>query len=633
MSEERQLYVVKGGASKNPDIGSIRIIAVSSPSQEITVAPSIDEFPTLGVWISKGYEQIDERYKDGEVFRLTNWVPQDDDRELGLGTDKHLHWALGSSAKPVDSTQFLPVYPCDLPDTTTGELKLSNPIQTKPFFLLNTNCIYGPFRVIETLENGIIKISSHPQTIINIQNNHILKIPVNDLFEKSILIPNRDADSPKYYLNSLRNLSPLDKTLLTEVDLITDEQLIAYFAKGKFGKKAAILSRKEAEKLKQGINELVQKKTLSGDGERTRRLTTLLDTYLSTQDIGGSIVDDYLRSPEGKSFLDEYFEKKPTIVEKFYDSKKSEKQKLNNEIAELEGKFKELKEQSIAQRNRVDSERRLATDEIEKERKKTADEIDKIREQSKEQLQKERQIELGELQTDLINAQTQLDSTKKNLESELDSLVNVNRLVDLKKETEFYERKLLDVKDSVTSQTNTLNNPQLPAKMTEVKTLIDLLQGRISNSNETSTPSFTPPRLSKTLPNDGKEFVNSLIYSFEEDGYNIYFEELVNMLICIQQSFLTVLSGSPGSGKTSSIIKLAQHQGLQQEEEQSDCFLNVPVSRGWVSSRDFIGFNNSLKGFYQPAKTGIYQFLRAGEDKESEKYLRLILLDEAKERA
>lgn len=106
--------------------------------------------------------------------------------------------------------------------------------------------------------------------------------------------------------------------------------------------------------------------------------------------------------------------------------------------------------------------------------------------------------------------------------------------------------------------------------------------------------------------------------------------EVANFLICVQQNLLTILQGAPGSGKTSTAISMAKALGLCSENESSsDHFLNIAVARGWVSSRDILGYYNSLKGCYQPAKTGLYQFLKAGEDERSSNALRLVLLDEA----
>jgi len=139
---------------------------------------------------------------------------------------------------------------------------------------------------------------------------------------------------------------------------------------------------------------------------------------------------------------------------------------------------------------------------------------------------------------------------------------------------------------------------------------------------------YKPVKLSSTIPEKAHEYIQSILELFDDEGYSSSFEEVANLLICIQQSFLTVLAGPPGSGKTSTALKIAEYQGLT--GTKSSHFLNVPVSRGWVSSRDFVGFNNSLKGIFQPAKTGVYQFLKEQRDiDQSDLILSLILLDEA----
>ncbi|WP_164691444.1 hypothetical protein [Pseudomonas viridiflava] len=63
-----------------------------------------------------------------------------------------------------------------------------------------------------------------------------------------------------------------------------------------------------------------------------------------------------------------------------------------------------------------------------------------------------------------------------------------------------------------------------------------------------------------------------------------------------------------------------------------DCFLNVPVGKGWVSNRDLLGFWNGLKNTYQSSRSGLYEFIRAAElrsEKQNNNYLTLVLLDEA----
>ncbi len=147
------------------------------------------------------------------------------------------------------------------------------------------------------------------------------------------------------------------------------------------------------------------------------------------------------------------------------------------------------------------------------------------------------------------------------------------------------------------------------------------MQGRsLDEGNEKYI--FKAPQITTVIPDQATQYIQTIVEYFENDGHSITFEETTNLLINIQQSFLTVLSGLPGSGKTSSVMRLSAAHGLYPKNEiKSDCFLNIPVARGWVSSRDFVGFNNSLKGIFQPAKTGLYQFLRQSEQPEADKLL------------
>ena len=92
------------------------------------------------------------------------------------------------------------------------------------------------------------------------------------------------------------------------------------------------------------------------------------------------------------------------------------------------------------------------------------------------------------------------------------------------------------------------------------------------------------------------------------------------------QSFLTVFSGPPGVGKTSTVIRLAQALRLGSPNEHKN-LLYMPVSRGWVSGRDILGFYNSLNSTYQRARTGLYDFLSRTD--EGIQTLQIILLDEA----
>lgn len=88
---------------------------------------------------------------------------------------------------------------------------------------------------------------------------------------------------------------------------------------------------------------------------------------------------------------------------------------------------------------------------------------------------------------------------------------------------------------------------------------------------------------------------------------------ILNLYVLLTQSFLTVFSGPPGSGKTSMCEILANSLGLDsfaerrevtssgfwKNTDESNRFLTVPVERGWTSKRDFIGYYNPLSKTFE----------------------------------
>lgn len=112
---------------------------------------------------------------------------------------------------------------------------------------------------------------------------------------------------------------------------------------------------------------------------------------------------------------------------------------------------------------------------------------------------------------------------------------------------------------------------------------------------------------------------------------------IVNLLVCLMSANITVLSGLPGTGKTSLATVLAGALGLARPEAPR--FLKIPVERGWTSHRDYIGYYNPLSGHLEASNTAVFSEMLAldeecraagtadGVSAESVPYL--MLLDEA----
>ena len=108
--------------------------------------------------------------------------------------------------------------------------------------------------------------------------------------------------------------------------------------------------------------------------------------------------------------------------------------------------------------------------------------------------------------------------------------------------------------------------------------------------------------------------------------------DVINIAICIAQGFITVFSGTPGSGKTSICNLFGQVLGLDIPVDNYPYTRYVPVSvgRGWTSQRDFIGYYNPLSKEFDKSNQQVFDtFSIANEEQENSKYPLMILLDEA----
>ena len=119
-------------------------------------------------------------------------------------------------------------------------------------------------------------------------------------------------------------------------------------------------------------------------------------------------------------------------------------------------------------------------------------------------------------------------------------------------------------------------------------------------------------------------------------GYNR--NDIINIMICSVQGFLTVFSGAPGCGKTSICNILSDVLGLNDYDKASEelddirRFIPVSVERGWTSKRDLVGYYNPLTKAFEESNREVYDGLRLLDAEAHNKYAKwpfYILLDEA----
>ncbi len=117
---------------------------------------------------------------------------------------------------------------------------------------------------------------------------------------------------------------------------------------------------------------------------------------------------------------------------------------------------------------------------------------------------------------------------------------------------------------------------------------------------------------------------------------------IINIAICMTQSFLTVFSGEPGCGKTSICDIFGKVLGLSSLDhligdgnfngEAVNRYLPVSVERGWTSKRDFIGYYNPLTKSFDKSSRRVFDALHQLSTEKQRGLSQLpyvILLDEA----
>lgn len=617
MITEVPLIVVKR-FRLNGDTGLVRVLFVTDPDGTLKV-PSSEKYPNTLVWISSGYSQVDDQYKDGEPFLLER-ISETDNDSFSIGVirpeNRADYWTTAKVAKPIEDSKIIPVINSELPDVANGKFPYNGIIPTGQFFIKKDSSVYGPFHAIK--DGDTYKAEPHTQMILSIPPNYVAKISTDALTAAGILLEPEQCEESRYpsYISSLRDINAQLKTLIENIDYISNTQLINFFVKAGFGKGKSPLGRKQAEVLKNAITDQCKTNKILSNDPRTERLKKLLDSYLSDTDVGEEIIQSWLLTPEGKKFAGEFLLQNKGIAANsaFANQETQEKDDIQNNIAALRERL--AQEHKNFEKTRVNLQVSLE------------DERNKLFEEMKTKLQEDEQSLLLAMSSEVKN----LVDQKKILESEIDQVVSnlnlANNAYNLQSEISYLERNRDAIREALRVQENTLKNPTITERVSELHWHLELLNGHLSQTgNKEAT--YCKSELAKTTLDNPKSIISAIAASFEEEGRSFTYEEMANLIITTQQSLMTVMKGRPGSGKTSSVIRLAQAHHLAKDDGLSDDFLNVPVSRGWVSGRDFLGYYNPLKNTFQAARTGVYQFLKNGEQKGSNDTLRLILLDEA----
>ncbi|OQY58842.1 MAG: hypothetical protein B6245_09750 [Desulfobacteraceae bacterium 4572_88] len=536
------------------------------------------DFPNNGrIWVSSEYEIVDRRFADYEFFRVNRYSA--DDTEAYIENDYlEKYWMRGSDTEALNRFVMCPIIEEELPDVERPYLKSISPLPNRAVFVNDGHCIFGPFEWAKDEEG--LRLSAAQSPLLGLKPDHVFKVRLDvigkyiikfDVFRNYLSMP------PAAYLFNTNFLKTVD---YDQYDYISDDRLVTWGNKYFLRSGSVRLNRKTATEWLEAIK--ILKNVTGMDKERRSRLIRLIPEMLDAGNQQASFINNFLTNEiQGKKIVEQYIEDNK---ERFF------KEQLKH--------IEERAEKEAARIRRDIYFLNAKKDQFYKE-------IEELRKKKTEEKNSYEQKRIRELQA---------------IEERMEKRI---RYEDLDKEIS----ELEDKKTEIEAKVNLLQSEDIKTKLAEIKTYLDLLNGSYTREQENTEPSPQPVNIVRPKAFNGtpKEYVEKIHdYLLNQCGRNYSFDETANILICIQQSFMIILAGAPGIGKTSVMHYLAEAMG------NIENLLKIPVSRGWTSQRDILGYFNPLRNQYQKARTGLYDFLHITQTADgASEFPRWLLLDEA----
>lgn len=614
------------------DKGTVIPVAIEHEDGTITPA-SPEDYPSNNrIFISKEYQKINSTFADGELFALSDVKEANLEESYGApGRSKY--YSMGFYSTALEASTYVPIVKMDLPNIASGRVEHGPGVDVggKPFFILNGGIVSGPF-VSQGDEDSYLITPLQSVTPLSLSTHYVAQFVLSDLESAGMVLRTSASGPERLYFTSMKKAKesvPYDLQ-----DYISDAALIRLFAKNDFGRGLGSLTKTEATKLAGLINSYRKKNKVTADNDRTARLESVLDDYLAFEGVGNDVLNNYLQTKDGRNFLGEFVDRNKEILLretiKNIESRETERrEKAERETAEVLSKLESKK-----------SELRQIEEEFERRKREAQDKIEQINTKSRE----EEEVTLRDRNKQIVE---EIENNEKQL-TELRQLLGDYKEINKRKEQikklethiEIKNEDLSKLKQLVEQQQTFITNPTMASqKMVEIDMVKKLLSGSSNSAEQEDVMPLSLAAYPAEVRGESRiSYINDLKDKFSgSDGRAYSYDEMANIVITVMQSYLTIMAGPPGTGKTSTVNRLSDSLGLTASSKSSmetDNFLSISVARGWASSRELLGFFNSLKNSYQPSRSGLYQFLNAFSKQATQggEYLdalKLVLLDEA----
>jgi len=609
--ERKVLCTIEKGYSseREEQIGKLRVYYEIFDNGDILPVNQMEFFcDTEQVFVTNGYSEIKEKFKNNLFEAIcipTNFEQRD-------GNCRYVTRA--TSCEEIKGLQVSQIYNVNLP-TPNDPLIVADDIPlTKTLFIKDNDFIYGPFdytsKFDEKTEGYILSLKSINTPLSKIPQYHIAKVGI----QKCIAHLSNDKRKPLFLANIKKILEITDE----ELDFITDDQILSIY-----GNKIALNA--DFRSFTKGTIAQIRKHFSSATEYRTfpqrfNRLFQCLEDSLAWDSTKTELIQTFLGTKEGKQVLvdyisqnrDDYFkEEKANFIRKMEEEAKNQKNALD-----------ELKEKKDA----LESEIRKKTRERNDFEVNNAGTLSSLTDEKRKIIESQIAGERSKLDN-LINEVKSIEEKYTKLKDYDKLHKEIQSLEDDRDRARDKKKQMEEQVDEVRAKLKE-NNEVLTSRLVKLKPDVDALCGLRPRTaiqqldyNVIVKTNYT----SNDIEDIREDLIDTVLDSLNRQGRKTDYATAANILTTISQCQFTLFSGLPGTGKTSLAKMLGNCLGL------GNRFLNIPVARGWTSSRDILGFYNALSQSFSPASTGLYELIQQLSfeiDEGKEAAASIILLDE-----
>lgn len=583
------------------------------------IALTTENFCASGkVFVTSAYDELDTKFDHNELFRITVFESQYKNPDIS-NERTCIYVTQGFKSNDLKPREFVEVVLSELPDPNFPVIDFKLKPSTTYIYLVNSESIcYGPFKW-ETLsgqEKILLKKIDSPLPGRVLYTGNIFQGDFSALKENLLVCKNL-PEGNRVYFTDLTTLHNNPK--LSSIDYSSDEDIVGLFSKiakelNYNSKKADFLfleaQIKKIPKFNQkSITDKLPrfKEIANSNFDFKENLVDGFEKFLKTN-VGDQVVEDFISRNK-----DEYLK---SIKENYsLEIEKSLREK-NQELEDLQGKINNNKQELVALGKEIEDRNKVKFDaELLDNAKKNAD-------LGKDYSKKVEDFNILKQEYDAIHEKYLSIKTYDELLNDLKQAKTnyrdeVARQISLEKETARLKNLYNESEDSLRS------------KLFELKPYVEAINGNNISIAKNIDLDVSIPTNNMDISNqdNASRIINYFEYCFNSKNRPISPIEIINIVVTIQQSFLSFIAGLPGGGKTSLVRLLADVKGLQRKR-----FLEVPVARGWTGQKDLIGYFNPISNKFQSSSTGVYNFLYS-LNKELGKGVKtscsLILLDEA----